>query len=52
MPPAPPIHRWIKTDCGRARYDELAGRSGVWAQLRLSWFVLAAALRDWHLPPR
>jgi hypothetical protein len=51
MPPLS-IQRWIKTDCGRARYDELAGRSGVWAQLRLSWFVLAAALRDWHLPPR
>lgn len=51
MPP-PSIQRWIKTDCGRARYDELAARSGVWAQLRLRWFVLAAALRDWRLPPR
>ena len=48
----PPIQRWIKTDCGRARYDALAGRRGVWAKLRLSWFVLVAALRDWPLPPR
>jgi hypothetical protein len=51
MPPAS-IQRWIKTDCGRVRYDELASRSGGWAQLRLWWFVLAAAVRDWPLPPR
>jgi hypothetical protein len=51
MPP-PSIYRWIKTDCGRARYADLAARPGVWAQLRLRWFVLAAALRDWSLPPR
>lgn len=51
MPP-PSICRWIKTDCGRARYDDLAARSGASAQLRLCWFVLVAALRDWFLPAR
>ncbi|MFN7900480.1 MAG: hypothetical protein ACK5N0_12595 [Synechococcaceae cyanobacterium] len=51
MPP-PSIRRWIKTDCGRARYVELAGRTGLWAKLRLWWFVMAAALRDGPLPPR
>ena len=46
--PAP--YRWIKTECGRARYQELAARQGLPARLRLSWFVLIAALRDWRLP--
>jgi hypothetical protein len=46
---SPPIHRWIKTECGRAKYSELAARPGALARLRLSWFVLIAALRDWRL---
>ena len=46
----PAAYRWIKTDCGRASYTELASRSGVLARLRLAWFVLIAALRDWPLP--
>ena len=45
------IHRWIKTECGRAKYAELAQRSGILAPLRLAWFVVIAALRDWPLPP-
>ena len=47
---SPPIHRWIKTECGRAKYTELAARRGVLARLRLAWFVLIAALRDLPLP--
>ncbi|MEB3270395.1 MAG: hypothetical protein VKJ44_01935 [Synechococcus sp.] len=46
------IRRWIRSDCGRARYLELAARSGPLARLRLAWFVLAASLRDLSLPPR
>jgi hypothetical protein len=45
----PAIHRWIKTECGRAKYAELAARPGPLAGLRLGWFVLIAALRDWPL---
>lgn len=48
--PQPAIHRWIKTECGRAKYAELAGRPGALARLRLAWFVLIAAIRDWRLP--
>ena len=49
--PQPRAYRWIKTACGRAKYDDLAGRRpGLWPRLRLSWFVLIAALRDWSLP--
>ncbi|MEY4359603.1 MAG: hypothetical protein RLZZ631_1089 [Cyanobacteriota bacterium] len=46
----PAINRWIKTECGRAKYAELAARPGLLARLRLGWFVLIAALRDWRLP--
>jgi hypothetical protein len=46
----PLVHRWIKTECGRAKYAELAARPGLPAKFRLGWFVLIAALRDWRLP--
>ena len=46
----PAAYRWIKTDCGRAQYAELAARQGLGARLRLGWFVAIAALRDWPLP--
>ncbi len=46
----PAVHRWIKTDCGRAKLAELTARQGVLARLRLGWFVAIAALRDWPLP--
>ncbi|MCP9820832.1 hypothetical protein KBZ18_15210 [Synechococcus sp. Cruz-9H2] len=42
--------RWIKTECGRAKYAEQAGRSGGKAPLRPACFVLIAALRDWNQP--
>ena len=45
-----PIHRWIKTESGRAKYQDLAARDGAIAKLRLIWFVLIAALRDAPLP--
>ena len=38
VPPA--IARWIRSDCGRAKYLELAARPGLLARLRLAWFVL------------
>jgi hypothetical protein len=44
--------RWIKTDCGRAKYADLAARKGLLARLRLLWFGLIAAIRDWPLPQR
>ncbi len=44
LPPA--VARWIRTECGRAKYLELASRPGPVAWLRRAWFVLIAALRD------
>jgi len=46
------IARWIKTDCGRSQYLELASRPGPLAKLRLAWFVLIAGMRDWRLADR
>ena len=40
------IKRWIKTDCGRAKYADLARRQGFACKVRLGWFVLIATLRD------
>jgi hypothetical protein len=48
-PRQPGAYRWIKTECGRAKYDQLAARPWLLARLRLAWFVLIAALRDWNL---
>jgi len=48
-PQQPGAYRWIKTECGRAKYSELAAREGLMARLRLAWFVLIAAWRDWNL---
>ena len=49
-PSTPALHRWIKTDCGRAKLTELQQRTGPTARVRLAWFILIAALRDWRLP--
>ena len=46
----PALHRWIKTDCGRAKLADLQQRRGPLARARLAWFILIAALRDWRLP--
>ncbi|MFM7361968.1 MAG: hypothetical protein ACKO25_09125 [Cyanobium sp.] len=44
VPPA--VARWIRSDCGRAKYLQLAARPGLLARLRLVWFVVIGALRD------
>jgi hypothetical protein len=48
VPPA--ISRWVKTECGQAKYLQLASQRGPLARLRRWWFVIIAALRDWRLP--
>jgi hypothetical protein len=48
MPPS--VAFLIRTPCGRTKYQELAGRAGLLARLRLAWFVLIAALRDLGQP--
>jgi hypothetical protein len=41
---------WIRTPCGRVKYQTLAARPGLPARLRLGWFVVIAALRDLGQP--
>ena len=41
---------WIRTPCGRAKYQTLAARPGFPARLRLGWFVLIASVRDLGQP--
>lgn len=50
QPTDPVVFKWIKAECGRIKYQELAGRTGFYAKIRLYWFVLIAAIRDAHLP--
>ena len=45
----PVLHRWIKSECGRAKLADLQQRRGPIARTRLAWFILIAALRDWRL---
>ena len=49
-PSTPALHRWIKTDCGRAKLAELQQLTGPVNRVRLAWFILIASLRDWRLP--
>ncbi len=49
-PTEPAMFKLIKSECGRAKYLELASRPGLGAKLRLGWFVLIGAIRDWWLP--
>ncbi|MEB3335620.1 MAG: hypothetical protein VKP70_11625 [Cyanobacteriota bacterium] len=46
----PTIARWVKTECGRAKYLRLAQQRGLLSRLRRWWFVAIATLRDWRLP--
>lgn len=48
--PSPAIPAGIRSECGRAKYLELAARPGLLAKLRLAWFVAIATLRDRQLP--
>ena len=50
LPPSEPVvFKWIKAECGRSKYMELASHKGIAARLRLIWFVLIAAIRDLRL---
>jgi hypothetical protein len=44
------LHRLVRTPCGRDQLAELRARRGVWAAVRLAWFVVIAAVRDLGRP--
>jgi len=39
----------IKTECGRAKYEMLSSKKGIFNRIRLYWFILFAAIEDWNL---
>ena len=43
------IFSLIKTECGRAKYDVLATKKGIFNRIRLYWFIIFAAIEDWNL---
>ncbi|WP_269622017.1 hypothetical protein [Prochlorococcus marinus] len=42
----PFIYTLIKTDCGRAKYQEIASRKTFNSKLRLLWFIVIATIKD------
>ena len=43
------IFSLIKTECGRAKYEILASKKGLFHRIRLYWFIIFAAIADWNL---
>ena len=42
------IFSLIKTECGRAKYEMLSSKKGLFNRIRLYWFVVFAAIEDWN----
>ena len=40
------MNRFIKTECGISKYDELKNNKGVFRRIRFYWFVIVASIRD------
>ncbi len=45
----PIIFSYIKTECGRAKYNELISKKGIPAKIRIFWFILIAIIKDWNI---
>ena len=43
------IFSLIKTECGRAKYERLASKKGIFNRIRLYWFILFATIEDWNI---
>ena len=44
-----PIFSFIKTECGRAKYEMLASKKGFLNRIRLYWFIIFATIEDWNI---
>ena len=49
MKDRPFIFDFIKTDCGRSKYNELLSRKGAIAKIRFLWFISIAIIKDWNI---
>ncbi len=43
------IYSLIKTECGRAKYEMLVSKKGIFNRIRLYWFIIFATIEDWNL---
>ena len=43
------IFSFIKTACGRSKYQELIKKRGLLNRIRFYWFVFFAIIKDWNL---
>ena len=43
------IYKFIKTECGRSKYESLIVKKGTLNKLRLIWFIVIATMRDLHI---
>ena len=46
----PTVNSFIKTTCGRKKYQELRIKKGFFSQMRLYWFIFIATIKDWNIP--
>ncbi len=45
----PKIYSFIKTPCGRAKFQELSSQTSLVSKIRLGWFILIATIKDWGM---
>ena len=41
------MNKYIKTQCGLDKYNELKIKNGIYNRLRFCWFVFFASIRDY-----
>ncbi len=46
------IFSLIKTECGRAKYEDLSSKKGIFNTIRLYWFIIFATIEDWNIKAR
>jgi hypothetical protein len=40
------MNRFIKTECGLNKYDELKNNKGILKRIRFYWFIIIASIKD------
>tara|TARA_B100000965_G_scaffold29463_2_gene21780 strand:+ start:289 stop:441 length:153 start_codon:yes stop_codon:yes gene_type:complete len=43
------IYKFIKTECGQAKYEALALNQTFYGKVRLYWFIFFAAIKDFNI---
>ena len=43
------IYKFIKSACGQAKYEKLTLNKTFFGRIRLFWFIVFAAIRDYNL---